>query len=221
MNIEKIEQLAREIRIKPGVIDDGRIITDAATALERTASAVNLAARFSIWRTIMRNPITKLAAAAMIVAAIIISATLWNKKIPTVIPTASASVVQVLNDAAEAVKDVNSIYIKARMRTLPHDNMGMIGLEYDFVPIEMWKKINDAGIVLWRIEKPGRVVVTDGNSTIMLIKPNYVVKGDGPYPIGCFDTWYGHLMNVDKIIDNALKSTMNQSGSQCVCETKL
>ena len=45
MNIEKIEKLAKEIKIKPGVIDDGRIITDAANALERTSSAANLAAR--------------------------------------------------------------------------------------------------------------------------------------------------------------------------------
>jgi hypothetical protein len=175
----------------------------------------------SIGRIIMKNPITKLAAAAMIFTVIIISATLWNKKIPTVIPTASASAVEVLTDAAKAVENVQSIHIKAQMRTLPRDNMGMIGLEFDFVPIEMWKKTNDAGIVLWRIEKPGRVVVTDGNSTIMLIKPNYVVKGDGPYPIGCFDTWYGHLMNVDKIIDNALKNTMNQSGSQMCMRNKV
>jgi hypothetical protein len=214
MNDEKIEKLAKEIRVRPGIINDSRIITDAENALQRTVAALALAARLSLWRTIMKNPITKLAAAAAVIAAIVITATLWNGKTPNMIPTAYASAVEVLTDAAKAVENVKSIHITAQMRTRPYDNMGMIGLQYDFVPIEMWKKINDTGVVLWRIEKPGRVVVTDDNSTIMLIKPNYVVKGDGPYPIGCYDTWYGHLMNVDKIIDNALKGTMSQSGSQ-------
>ncbi|MFH1370532.1 MAG: hypothetical protein ABII09_04520 [Planctomycetota bacterium] len=164
-------------------------------------------------RIIMKSPITKLAAAAVIIVALTVTATVWNKTIPTVIPTASASAVQVLTDAAKAVEDIQSIHIKARMRTLPHDNMGMIGLEYSFVPIEMWKKINDAGVVLWRIEKPGRVIVTNADSTIMLIKPNTAVK-ERPCPIGSFDTWYGPLMNVGEIIDNALKTTMNRSGDQ-------
>ncbi len=163
-----------------------------------------------IWRIIMKSRITKFAAAAAIVAAIVVSVTVWNSSIPT----ASASAVQVLTDAAKAVGDVQSIHIKARMRTLPHDNFGMIGLKFDFVPIEMWKKVDDAGIMRWRIEKPGRVIVMDGNSTTMLIRPNHAVKGERPYPIGCFDTWYGHLMNVNEIIDNALKATMNRFSDQ-------
>jgi outer membrane lipoprotein-sorting protein len=210
MNDEKIEKLAGRIQINRGLINEERILNDAADALERSVSARALAARLSLWRTIMNSKITKFAAASVIIIAVTVAATVWNKTIPT----ASASVVKVLNDAAKAVEDVHSIHIKARMRTLPHDNMGMIGLEYDFVPIEMWKKTNDSGVVLWRIEKPGRVVVTDENETIMLIKPNYAVKGERPYPIGCFDAWYGHLMNVDKIIDNTLKTTMNRTSNQ-------
>jgi hypothetical protein len=213
MNAEKIEQLARRIRVKPGVIDESRILADAANALERTTAARALAARMSLWRMIMNSPITKFAAAAVIIIAIAVSATIWNRSIPTVIPTASASAVQVLTDAAKAVEDVKSIHIKAKMRTLPADNFGMIGLKYDFVPIEMWKKVDDKGIVLWKVEKPGRVIVTNENATIMLIRPNEAVK-HSPCPVGSFDTWYGHLMNVNEIIDNALKTTMNRSGDQ-------
>jgi hypothetical protein len=209
MNTEKIEQLAKEIRVKSGVIDHDRILADAADTLERTTSARSLAARLSLWRMIMNSKITKLAAAAAIIVAIAVSATLWNKTIPT----ASASAIQVLTDAAKAVEDIQSIHIKARMRTIPHDNFGMMGLECDFVPIEMWKKTDDSGVVLWKVEKPGRVIVTNADSTIMLIRPNSAVK-ERPCPIGSFDTWYGHLMNVGEIIDNALKNTMNQSGDQ-------
>jgi hypothetical protein len=82
MNIEKIEHLAREIRIKPGIFDDSRIIADAANALERTVSARALAARLSLWRTIMRNPITKLAVAAVIILAVVISVSVFNKSMP-------------------------------------------------------------------------------------------------------------------------------------------
>jgi hypothetical protein len=213
MNAEKIEQLARRIRVKPGVIDHDRIITDSANALERTTAAKTLVARMSLWRTIMNSPITKFAAAAVIIIALVVSFTIWNRSIPTVIPTASASAVQVLTDAAKAVEDVKSIHIKARMRTLPADNFGMIGLKYDFVPIEMWKKVDNAGTVIWKVDKPGRVIVTNENETIMLIRPNEAVK-HSPCPIGSFDTWYGHLMNVNEIIDNALKTTMNRSGDQ-------
>jgi hypothetical protein len=164
----------------------------------------------NIWRTIMKRKLTKLAVAAGIVFAAVLAINTLYKSIP-IIPTASAA--QVLADAAKAVEDVQSIHIKARMRTLPYDNMGMIGLEYDFVPIEMWKETDDKGILQWRVEKPGRVIVTNADSTIMLIKPNNAAKHT-PYPIGSLDTWYGHLMNVNEIIDDALKNTMNQSGDQ-------
>jgi hypothetical protein len=209
MNNEKIEKLAKEIRIKPGIIGKERILADAADSLERATSARMLAARMSLWRKIMNSPITKLAAAAVIIIAIAISATVWNKSIPT----ASASAVQVLTDAAKAVEDVKSIHIKARMRTLPGDNFGMIGLKYDFVPIEMWKKVDDKGVVLWKVDKPGRVIVANADSTIMFMRPNQAVK-ERPFPIGSFDTWYGHIMNVDGLIDNALKTTMNRSNDQ-------
>jgi len=167
-----------------------------------------------IGRIIMKNPITKLAAAAAIIIAVVVSISVFNKSVPTVIPTASASAVQVLTDATKAIEDVRSIHIKAQMRTLPGDNFSLIGLEYDFVPIEMWKKVDDAGIVRWRIEKPGRVIVTDGNSTIMLIRPNYAVKGERPYPIGCFDAWCGHLLNVNGLLDSAIEEAKNRSDTE-------
>ncbi len=168
--------------------------------------------RSDIWRIIMKSRITKIAAAAAIIIAAALITNILNKPIP-VISTASAA--QLLTEAAKAVEDVWSIHIKARMRTRPGDNLGMISLEGDFIPIEMWKKVDDAGVVLWRIEKPGRVIVTNEDSTIMLMGQNEAVKAR-PSPIGAFDSWYGHLMNVDEIIDNVLKETMEQPNDQ-VC----
>ena len=73
MNNEKIEQLAKEIRIKPGVIDDSRIITDAANALDRITAARAIAARMGLWRKIMNSRITKFAVAAAVIIAAVFS----------------------------------------------------------------------------------------------------------------------------------------------------
>jgi hypothetical protein len=84
MNDEKIEKLAKEIRVRPGLINDCRIITDAENALQRTVAARALAARLSLWRTIMRNPITKLAAAACIIIAVVAGIYFITGKTPEV-----------------------------------------------------------------------------------------------------------------------------------------
>jgi len=103
MNIEKIEQLARRIRVKPGVIDHSRILDDAAGALERTAATRALAARMSLWRKIMNSPITKLAAAVIIVA-VVASITVFNRSVST----AFAGIEQVI----AAYNDVHFLQVK-------------------------------------------------------------------------------------------------------------
>lgn len=210
MNNENIEKLAKEIRIKPDVINKDRILADAANALDKAIAAKAPAAGMSLWRTIMNSRITKFAAAAVITIGVVVSATILTKTTST----ASAAAVQVLTEATKAIQDVRSIHIKAQMRTLPGDNFSLIGLDLDFVPIEMWKKVDDAGILRWRIEKPQRVIVTDANSTIMLMRPNYAVKSEKPYPIGCFDAWCGHLLNVDGLLDNAMREAKNRSDTE-------
>ena len=210
MNNERIEKLAKEIRIKPDVINKDRILADAANALDKAIAAKVPAAGMSLWRTIMNSRITKLAAAAVIIVSVVFFATIWNKTVST----ASAAAVQMLTEASKAIQDVQSIHIKAQMRTLPGDNFGNIGLDLDFAPIEMWKKIDDANVLRWRIEKPQRVIVTDGNSTIMLMRPNYAVKSEKPYPIGCFDTWFGPLMNVEDLLDSAMREAKNRSDTE-------
>ena len=210
MNNERIEKLAKEIRIKPDVINKDRILADAANALDKAIAAKAPAAGMSLWRTIMNSRITKFAAAAVITIGLVVLATILTKTTST----ASAAAIQVLTEATKAIQDVRSIHIKAQMRTLPRDNFSLIGTEYDFVPIEMWKKVDDAGIVLWRIEKPGRVIVTDGNSTTFLARPNYVHKTEKPYPIGSFDVWCGHLLNVNGLLDSAIQEAKNRPDTE-------
>ncbi|MFC1760624.1 hypothetical protein ACFL6U_00915 [Planctomycetota bacterium] len=144
----------------------------------------------------MNNPKTKYAAAAVITIAILMT---------FVVSPHPVSAQQVLQDAIEAVSDIRSVHMKARMRTLPRDNFSHIGLHYDFVPIDMWKRVNDDGLNQWRVEKPGRVLLMDGLSTTMLIRPNYGVRTEEPLRLGCYDTWCAPLLNVQELLDHELK----------------
>lgn len=96
------------------------------------------------------------------------------------------------------------------MRTSPHDNFSSIGLNYNFVPLEMWKSTDENDLVQWRVEKPGRVLLMDGQNTTMLIRPNTGVLEKRPLPVGCFDSWSGRLLNVHDLLDNELKRAMKK-----------
>jgi len=152
----------------------------------------------NIRNIVMKSPITKLAAAAVIIIAIVLSTNLIDKSIPT----ASAS--EFLAKAVDAVSNISSVHITAQMRTIAHDNFALIGLNYDFVPIEMWKEFDGTGQGRCRFEKPGRIVVTEGEfeSSLLLIKPNHAAKGRGD--IGSA-RWLKTLLDVDKVLDSEVK----------------
>lgn len=171
---------------------------------EKLKQAAGLSRRLRIWRVIMKSRITKLAVAAIIIVAVVLSVNIFNKSVP-----AASAATQVLQDAINAVSDVWSVHMKARMRTLPNDNFSNIGLEYDFVPVEMWKRTGKDGLVQWRVEKPGRVLLMDGKSTLMLIRPNHGVLEKEPWPLGCFDSWSGRLLNVQDLLDKELQNAKN------------
>jgi outer membrane lipoprotein-sorting protein len=183
-----------------------RIICEQNKKLKQ-ADGINR--QLHIWRIIMKSKITKFAAAAVILVAAILSVSIFNQSVP-----AASAMTQVLQDAINAVSDVWSVHMKARMRTLPADNFSLIGLEYDFVPIEMWKRTDNNGQVQWRVEKPGRVLLMDGKSTFMLIRPNHGVLEKRPLPMGCFDSSFGRLLNVQDLLDNELQNSKSQSDHQ-------
>jgi hypothetical protein len=61
------------------------------------------------------------------------------------------------------------------MRTRPAENFEYINPECEWVPLEMWKQFSDPP--RWRVEKPGRVVVMDGVSSLLLVKPDRADRG--------------------------------------------
>jgi hypothetical protein len=158
---------------------------------------------------IMKSIITKLAAAAVIIIAITLAANFMN------ISTATVSAQEILTQATKAIANLRSIHISARMRTLPRDNFAYISLELFFVPIDMWKRTDDTGLVQWRIDKPGRLVLMDGESTVLFIRPDYASKA-GPSPDRYwYDShWCGHILDVDKLLENELNKAIQSENSE-------
>jgi hypothetical protein len=115
--------------------------------------------------------------------------------------------------SAQAMSDLQSVHITARMRTAPNDNFEFIDPHADWVPLEIWKQFGDPP--KWRVEKPGRVAVMDGASSQMLIRPNTVVQG-GTNP--GFLEWVGALLDTGKIMDNELASARAQLSSARLAE---
>lgn len=190
----------QQISLEEKVLD--RILNQSSNSLKTTSRSSRF---WQIGRKIMKSPKTRIAAAAVVALAITITAFLS--------PTVSAQ--QILKEAIEAVSDIHAVHMKARMRTLPRDNFAYIGLQLDFVPIEMWRRLNQDGLEQWRIEKPGRVVVVDGVSTTLLIHPNHFDHHDKASPLGgCYDTWFGPLLNVEQLLDSELKAATNRLAEQ-------
>ncbi len=121
------------------------------------------------------------------------------------LPDTRATAAEVLAQAAEATSKLKSVHFDCRMRTLPRDNFSHVDADREFVTVELWKEFGDSR--RWRIEKPGRVAVMDGESTVMLIKPNYALKVGPSW--GSFDTrWLYQLAAVDEMITRELQSAL-------------
>ena len=203
MNNENIEEILKSIGEEDIPADVHKIAQETSNNFSSSLKRTRQPKQHILLEQIMKSRIAKLAAAAVIIIAVLLSINFWDKTLPT----ASATVV--LQNAIDAVSDLWSVHMKARMRTLPSDNFSNIGLNYDFVDIEMWKITNEDGLVQWRVEKPGRVLLMDGQSTIMLIGANYGVLEERPLPLGCFDSWSGRLLNVQGLLDDELQKAKN------------
>jgi len=202
---EKIKSLFVKSNVKVSSDVDDRVINDVFLAFEKskkltpskvegTTSAKTVP---NIWRIIMKSPITKLAAAAVIIITVTLGlTTILDKSVPT------ASAAEVLVQAAEAVANLSSVHIKAKMRAPGRgDNFRTIGLNYDFVPIEMWKQFNNTPHGKWKMENPGRVIVMDGEFWTMLSHPNYAFRMP-KRPAHDIRNWFPKsLLDVQKIVE--------------------
>lgn len=107
------------------------------------------------------------------------------------LPKAHATPAQIMAKGAAAVNRLISIHMKGQLRTLPADNFSYIDPNQDFANIEIWKEFDAPG--KWRVDKPGRIAVMDGNSTLLWIKAGNTALKTGP-AANAFDTLWFHKM---------------------------
>jgi len=123
--------------------------------------------------------------------------------------------ISALAQAAEAVAELDSVHIQARMRTVAHDNFELIRLDRDFVPIEMWKQFGPPP--KWRVEKPKRVVVMDGKSSMQLIGSGLGGLASKGGPGKGYIHWLKPLLDPHRVLENERRQAGAQ-GSQMSLE---
>ncbi|MFC1568714.1 anti-sigma factor family protein [bacterium] len=149
------------------------------------------------WRVMMKQPKIKLALVPGFAIVLIILSILFFKSAPSI------SAAELLSSALEAISEIHSVYMKAEMRTRPNDNFSSIDLTHDFVPIEMWKMDKSEYFSKWRIQKPERVAVMNGEKCTMLFSNKFVNEIRSTNY--CFDTeWCGRLLNIIGLLQNEL-----------------
>jgi outer membrane lipoprotein-sorting protein len=124
-----------------------------------------------------------------------------------VFPKAQATAAEVMTKGAQAVARLTSIHLRGQLRTAPQDNFGYINPDAGFYTIELWKQFEPD--LKWRAEKPARVAVMDGQSTVMFIKTaNLAVKVPAPSK-SAFDTdWLHKIANLSNTITNELNNAI-------------
>lgn len=114
-----------------------------------------------------------------------------------------AAAAEILARGVRAASDLKSIHIKCRMRTLPADNFSYIDVKHDFVDVELWEQYSP---LKWKVAKPERVVVMDGQQTVMLIHNRIGVELDVAAP-EAFDTgWLHRLAAVNGLLSSELEA---------------
>ena len=140
-------------------------------------------------------------------------------------PKTQAAAAEVMAKGAKAVAKLTSIHLRGQLRSAPAENFANIDPKQAFTPVELWKECNGQG--RWRIEKPGRVAVMDGESTVLFLRPSKLaVKVPAvpamylPIPEGTkiegkampngwapFDTgWLHELANLSETLENELRA---------------
>ena len=119
-------------------------------------------------------------------------------------PSMQAAADEVMTKGAQAVANLTSIHLRGRLRTPPNDNFSAINTNAAFVTVEMWKQF--APELKWRVEKPGRIAVMDGQSTLLFIKPDEAMKIAQPSS-SAFDTqWLHELANLNQTLNGELSA---------------
>ncbi len=109
-------------------------------------------------------------------------------------------VMSLLAQSVQAMSNLQSIHITARMRTLPRENFEYINPRCEFLPLEIWKQYGNPA--KWRVEKPGRRVAVDGQHAVMLIGDDRASKHS---PRANYLSWLNVLLDSEQIMEQELQ----------------
>ena len=119
-------------------------------------------------------------------------------------PKIQAAAAEVMSKGAQAVAHLTSIHLRGQLRAAPAENFSSISPEADFTSIELWEQFEPN--LEWRVEKPGRIAVMDGQATLLFIKPDEALK----FPQAsrsAFDTeWMHELANLNQALNSELSA---------------
>lgn len=119
-----------------------------------------------------------------------------------------------LNQSVKAMSHIQTVHMSGRMRTAPGDNFELIGANYAFVPLELWRTFGEPS--RWRVEKTGRIVVMDGQaSTLYMSTQHEAMKAS---PQAGFITWLKPLLNPEQILQAELDAA--RQGDSTLSESK-
>lgn len=123
-------------------------------------------------------------------------------------PKMQVTAAEVMARGAQVAARITSIHLRGEVRSTPQDNFASVMPNQKFVSIQLWKQFQPD--LKWRIEKPLRVVVMNGDSTVMFIKD--------PIDLACilpqrttsaFDTkWLQHIANLSHTITSELTNAL-------------
>ena len=133
-------------------------------------------------------------------------------------PNAQAKAARIMAKGAQAIGKLKTIHFLAQMRTLPADNFSQAGAGLEPVAVEFWKQFEPD--LKWRVEKPGRVAVMDGRTTLLYIKPPGNVATKSPFPAStAFDTdWLHRLGDLSQTITEQLNQALAKNWKLSLAE---
>jgi outer membrane lipoprotein-sorting protein len=125
---------------------------------------------------------------------------------------------QVMARGAEAVAKLGSIHLQCRIRARSNDNFVSIDPNGDYSTLELWKQFGSN--TKWRIEKPGRVAVMDGQSAFLYQKQTNTAFKDRP-SMDAFDTrWLQHIADLSETINHELHNARSKGWKLKLAEEK-
>jgi hypothetical protein len=124
-------------------------------------------------------------------------------------PGAQLRASEVMSRGITAARQLTSIHLQCRVRTAPADNFAHIDPRNEFVPVELWKELGT--VPKWRIEKPGRFAVMDGQSTVLFMRNVNAAYKVPRAARDAFDTRWLHEM---AIIETALETELRNAQSR-------